>query len=176
MLFSLCTYWYIVGCPPSLLDIIRPPCGPGASYTLAEKETPKITKWQKYSSSKEQQTILECLLWKNQPEKKTTKPTAWSRSRYEYPGTWYVSLEGHLRQPTTNKLEAGPAVKGRDNEGQMRRPHVSSVLSRRATSASPAQPKITAILQSHPDGTTKNKSRISETPRRRRYTCTKIFF
>ena len=172
MLFSLCTYWYIVGCPPSLLDIIRPPCGPGASYTLAEKETPKITKWQKYSSSKEQQTILECLLWKNQPEKKTTKPTAWSRSRYEYPGTWYVSLEGHLRQPTTNKLEAGPAVKGRDNEGQMRRTFFVGLVATcdvRGTCPTPKLPLFFNLIR----WTTKNKSRISETPRPGRYTKTK---
>ena len=114
------------------------------------------------------------LVWKNQPKKRGGKRTAWSRSRYEYPGTWYVSHEGYLRQPTTNKLEAGPAAKDHDNEGQMRRSHASSVLSRRATSAASAQrKKYCYIVRSHPDGTTKNKSRISDTPRLGRYTRAK---
>ena len=34
----------------------------------------------------------------------------------------YVSHQGG--RTTTNKLEAGPAAKGRDNEGQMRLSHV----------------------------------------------------
>ena len=51
----------------------------------------------------------------------------------------YVSHQGG--RTTTNKLEAGPAAKGRDNEGQMRRSQLFSVLLRRATSPAPAQRK-----------------------------------
>ena len=87
----------------------------------------------------------------------------------------YVSHEGHLRQPTTNELEAEPAAKGRGNEGQMRRSHAFLRPCRdvRRPRHLP-NAKITAILQSHPDGTTKNKYRISETPRPGRYTIKKI--
>ena len=83
----------------------------------------------KFSSIKQQQPIVDYLFGRASREKKGgEKGTAWSRSRYEYPGTWYVSHEGHLRQPTTNKLEAGPAANGRDNERQMHRSHASSVF------------------------------------------------
>ena len=85
------------------------------------------------SSSKQSSSI-----WKNQPKREETivqcGPGAGT-------STWYVSHEGYLRQPTTNKLETEPAAKGHDNEGQMRRSHAPSVLSRRATSAAPAQLK-----------------------------------
>ena len=90
------------------------------------------------SSSKQSSSIC---LEEPAEEKGDQKSTAWSRSKYEYPGTCYVSHEGHLRQTTTNKLEAKPAAKGRGNERQMRHSHASSVLSRRATSAAPAQRK-----------------------------------
>ena len=120
------------------------------------------------SSSKQSSSI--CL--EEPAEKKGKKRTAWSRSRYECAGTWYVPHE-HLWQPTTNKLEAGPAAKGRDNEGQMRR---SLLRSCRDVGRPRHLPNaaITAVVQSHPDGTTENKYRISETPRPGRYTRTKI--
>ena len=75
------------------------------------------------AASSSKQSSSSCL---EEPaeEKGRKRRTSWSRSRYEYPGAWYVSHEGHLLQPTTNKLVAEPAAKGRDNEGQMRRSHM----------------------------------------------------
>ena len=54
---------------------------------------------------------------------------------------YLVRITSRTPSTTTNKLEAGPAAKGRDNEGQMRRSHASSVFPRRATSAAPARRK-----------------------------------
>ena len=69
--------------------------------------------------------IPRVFVWKNQPKKG-------KKNVQRGPGgagtsTWYISREGYIRQQNTNKLEAGPAAKGRDNEGQMRRSHASSV-------------------------------------------------
>ena len=85
-------------------------------------------------------TILEYLFGRSSRKrwKKRTACGPGTGTSIQVPGTEYIH-EGYLRQPTTNKLEAGPAAKGRDNEGQMRRSHASSVLSRRTTSAAPAQ-------------------------------------
>ena len=55
------------------------------------------------------------------------------------PGTYHMK-DTFDNQPRTN-LRRGLLKKGRDNEGQMRRSHASSVLLRRATSAAPAQRK-----------------------------------
>ena len=57
------------------------------------------------------------------------------RCEYQVPGTHHITdtFDNH------EKLEAGPAAKGRDNKRQMRLSNVSSVLSRRATSTAPAQ-------------------------------------
>ena len=149
---------------PRFFDLIQPPCGPGVHFSgernVSNNEIVKIQQQQQAAANNPR-----VFVWKNQP-KKMEKRTSWSRIRYENPGAWYVSHEGNLRQPTTNKLQAGPAAKGRDNEGHMCRSHASSVLSRRATSAAPAQRKnYRSSRWDH-----ENKSRISETPRPGRYT------
>ena len=61
---------------------------------------------------------------------------------------------------TTNKLEAEPAAKGRDNEGQMRRSHLC-FFGLIATCDVPGthlpNAKTAAVFQPHPDGTTKKQ-------------------
>ena len=72
---------------------------------------------------------------------------------------------------TTNKLEAGPAAKGRDNEGQMRRSHVcffGLVATCDVPGTCPTQ-KLPLFLNLIQMGPRKNKSRISEIPRPGRY-------
>ena len=54
------------------------------------------------------------------------------------PGTRITS---RMLRTTTNKLEAGPAAKGRDNDRCVVHMCDSSVLSRRATPPAPAQRK-----------------------------------
>ena len=72
---------------------------------------------------------------------------------------------------TTNKLEAGPAAKGRDNEGQMRRSLVcffGLVATCDVHGTCPMQ-KLPLFLNLIQMGPRKNKSRISEIPRPGRY-------
>ena len=126
---------------------MQSPCGPGA-YTLAEKNAKKNKNVSKNTaSSSKQYYLLEYLVFfvKNQPTKKTKNRGKKLEKlllirRTVVPG---IRITSRTLWTTTNKLEAGPAAKGRDNEGQMRRSHVctSSVLSRRATSPAPAQRK-----------------------------------
>ena len=57
---------------PSFFDLIQPPCGPGA-FTLAEKETWKITKYSGVVKIQRQQAAANnprvVFVWKNQPKK-----------------------------------------------------------------------------------------------------------
>ena len=72
---------------------------------------------------------------------------------------------------TTNTLEARPAAKGRDNEGQMRRSHVcffGLVATCDVPGTCPTQ-KLPLFLNLIQMGPRKNKSRISEIPRPGRY-------
>ena len=72
---------------------------------------------------------------------------------------------------TTNKLEAGPAVKGRDNARQMRRSHVcffGLVATCDVPGTCPTQ-KLSLFLNLIQMGPRKNKYRISEIPRPGRY-------
>ena len=94
----------------------------------------------KHSSSKQQQTIIEHFFGRTSPKKeKTVQRGPGAGASIQEPGTYQI--KDYLRRPTTNKLDAGPAAKGCHNEGQMRRSRASTVLSRRATSAAPAQRK-----------------------------------
>ena len=68
-----------------------------------------------------------------------------------------------------NKLEAGPAAKGRDDEGQMRRSHVcffGLVVTCDVAGTHMPNAKTGTIFQMGPR---KKKSRISEIPRQGRY-------
>ena len=72
---------------------------------------------------------------------------------------------------TTNKLGAGPAAKGRDNEGRMRRSHVcffGLVATCDVAGTCPKQ-KLPLFLNLIQEGPQKNKSRISGIPRPGRY-------
>ena len=70
-----------------------------------------------------------------------------------------------------NKLEAGPAAKGRDDEGQMRRSHVcffGLVATCDVPDTCPTQ-KLPQFLNLIQMGPRKNKCHISEIPRPGRY-------
>ena len=121
-------YFILVGC---FVDAMQSPCCPGA-YTLAEKETRKRTKIfnSKNTASSSKHYLLEYLVIFFEEPARTSR-----QKKKKYRGK---QLEKQLRRTvvpgiritsrtlwtTTNKLEAGPAAKGRDNEGQMRRSHV----------------------------------------------------
>ena len=64
---------------------------------------------------------------KNQPTKKAQKNGGKKpgEATTVVPG---IRITSRTLWTTTNKLEAGPAAKGRDNEGQMRRSHVPGML------------------------------------------------
>ena len=74
-------------------------------------------------------------------EQKNREKTVQRGPRADASIRYLVRITSKTPSTTTNKLEAGPAAEGRDNEGQMRRSHASSILSRTATSAAPAQRK-----------------------------------
>ena len=69
---------------------------------------------------------------------------------------------------TRNKLEAGPAAKGRDNEGQMRVCFFGLVATCDVSGTCPTQ-QLPPFLNPIQMGPRKNKSRISEIPRPGRY-------
>ena len=96
-----------------------------------------------------------CFL-KNQPTNKK-KGEKTGEATTAVPG---IRITPRTHWTTTNKLEAGPAAKGRDNEGHMRRSHVCFFGA--------------AIYNLIPMGPRKSKSRISEIPRPGRYTRTNI--
>ena len=123
---------------------IQWPYDPGA-YTMAkkrEKNERTIVKMQQAAAIILFARVPGLFFLKNQPTKKTKnrgKKTVVEATTV-VPG---IRITTRTLWTTTNKLEAGPAARGRDNEGQMRRSHVYfySVLSRRATSPAPAQRK-----------------------------------
>ena len=109
-------------------------------------------------------------VWKNQPKKggKTVQRGPGAGTSTQVPGTYHMK-DAFDNQPRTN-LGRGllqTAVTTRDR-------CVAHMLLR--TCRGVRRPRrlpnttITAVVQSHPDGTTKNKYRISETPRPGRYT------
>ena len=96
---------------------------------------------------------------------------------YPVPG---IRITSRTLWTTTNKLEAGPAAKARDNEGQMRRSHVcvfGLVATCDVPGICPAQkpPQFLNLIPMGPRknlipmAPRKNKSRISEIPRPGRY-------
>ena len=105
---------------------------------------------------------------KNQPTKKT-KIGRGQKLEKLLP-LYLVLYAYHIKEAleTTNKLEAGPAAKGRDNEGQTRRSHVCFGLVATCdvpgTCPSPKLQLFFNLIQMGP-----RKSRISEIPRPRRY-------
>ena len=81
---------------------------------------------------------------------------------------YLVRITSRTPSTTTNKLEAGPAAKGRDNEGQMRRFFgLVAACDVRGTCPTRKLPLFFHIIQM---GLRKNIYRISETPRPGRYT------
>ena len=112
--------------------------------------------------------------WKNQPKNggKNVQRGSRAGTSIQVPGTYHMK-DTFDNQPRTN-LRRGllqKAVTTRDR-------CVAHMLLRSCRDVRRPRhlpnAKITAIVQSHPDGTTKNKSRISETLRPGRYTRTKI--
>ena len=90
------------------------------------------------------------------------------RRKYLVPG---IRITSRTLWTTTNKLEAGPAAKGRDNEGQMSRSHVSffglvATCDVRGTCPTQKLPLFLKLIQMGPR---KSRSRISEIPRPGRY-------
>ena len=140
---------------------MQSPCGPGA-YTLPEKETRKRTKQfnsKNTASSSKQYDLLEYQVFfsKNQPTKKTKIGGGETgEARDDVP--LFLVYVSHSRTlwTTTNKLEAGPAAKGRDNEGQMRRSHVcffGLVATCDVPGTCPTR-KLPLFFKPDPDGTT----------------------
>ena len=79
----------------------------------------------KNTASSSKQYYLLVFFLKKQPTKKT-KIRGGKREKLNYDVPFVPGIRSTTRTPwtTTNKLEAGPAAKGRDNEGQTRRSHV----------------------------------------------------
>ena len=103
-----------------------------------------------------------CFL-KNQPTNKK-KGEKTGEATTAVPG---IRITPRTHWTTTNKLEAGPAAKGRDNEGQMRRSHVcffGLVATCDVPGTCPTQ-KLPLFFNLIQMGPRKNKSRISEIPR-----------
>ena len=75
------------------------------------------------ASSSKQYYFLEYLVFflKNKPTKKQKIGGKTGEATTVVPG---IRITSRTLWTTTNKLQAGPAAKGRDNEGQMRRSHV----------------------------------------------------
>ena len=120
--------------------MIQSPCmRPWRMYFGGERNV-KTNEMQKYRRSKRQQTISSSVFFRRTSRKKNIR-TEGKKLYSVVQEQMRVSARQNDTFDNTNKLEAGPAAKGRDNEGQMRRAHDSSVLSRRATSAAPAQRK-----------------------------------
>ena len=93
---------------------------------LAEKETRKRTKInsQNTASSSKLYYLLEYMFFFYEPADKKNKK--WGGKTGEEAATLVpgIRITSRTLWTTTNKLEAGPGAKGRDNEGQMRRSHV----------------------------------------------------
>ena len=152
---------------------MQPPCGPCA-YTFAGERNVKnneIVKIQRQQQAAANSPRV--FVWKNLP-KKGKKRTAYSPgagTSIQLPGIYMKDTFDN--QPWTN-LRRGllqKAVTTRDR-------CVAHMLFRSCRDVRRPRhllnAKNTAIVQSHPDGTTKIKSRISETPKPGWYTRTKI--
>ena len=94
---------------------------------------------QRYSRSKQQQIISISVYFRRTNRQKKQKKKQKIDKLYSVVQEQMRVSARHLRQH--EHTGGGSGCKGRDNEGQMRRAHDSSVLSRRATSAAPAQRK-----------------------------------
>ena len=136
---------------------------------MAEKETRKRTKNLTFNSKNtasgsKQYYFPEYLVFflKKQPTKKT-KNRGEKLEKLLPLYLVYVSHQGCNGQPRTNWRRGllQKAVTTRDR--CVVRMCASPVLSRRATSPEPVQRKNCAILQSHPDGTTKKKNLVFRT-------------
>ena len=109
---------------------------------------------------------------KNIQQKKSIQVYRWKQLEKLLP-LYMVYVRSHSRTlwTTTNKLEAGPAAKGRDNEERMRRSHVcffGLVATCDVPGTCPTQ-KLPLFLNLIQMGPRKNKYRISEIPRPGRY-------
>ena len=98
----------------------------------------------------------------------------WRTSRqkeHKIGGENCIGITSRTLWTTTNKLEAGPAAKGRDSEGKMRRSDVcffGLVATCDVPGTCPTQ-KLPLFFNLIQMGPWKNKSRISEMPRLGRY-------
>ena len=163
------SHFILVGC---FVDAMQLPCGPGA-YTLAEKETRKRTIFVYIKNTASSSNIICSSTWhfflRTSRQKKTkNRGKKTGEAATVVPG---IRVTSRTLWTTTNKLEAGPAAKGRDNEGQMRRSHVcffALVATCDVPGTCPTQ-KLPLFLNLIQMGPRQNQSRISEVPRPGKY-------
>ena len=152
-----------------LRSTIQSPCGPGA-YTLAEQESEKERKLhsKNTASSSKQYYFLEYLVssFKEPADNNNKKGEKnGEATTVVVPG---IRIASRTHWTTTNQLVAGPAAKGPDNEGQMRRSHVcffGLVATCDFPGTCPTQ-KLPLFFNLIQMGPRKNKYRISGIPRR----------
>ena len=114
------------------------------------------------SSSKQYYLLVYLFFLRTSRQKKakigggTGEGTIYPYIPFVVPG---IRTASRMLWTTTNNLEAVPAAKGRDNEGQMRRSHVYffDLVATCDVPGTCSTQKTAAIFQPDPDGTTKKQ-------------------